>query len=374
MDTDKTKSTRLGPEAHGGILASRGAVFGACVAFLLSWVPVAPALAQVPVAADLVQCGKGNGKGADIRTCADEIMDEQERTIDLLDEMTQTMGAMGLLQADEMDAATRQLGFMRNSHGRGRKEKDDGTDAEFDALMVKSEASVCEFQLLPRFHTGPPPRAMCTDAQIAENKCEEVCEFSPSEQNRNNQRGLRLEEDLAEALQQTIIANDELANGMNSLAALSFEILSADGDPCGFDSPHPNLQPFPPASIMFHNQILVAQETITKIGEGACKQDAAGFNVSTACIVLSVLEGVQKGLTEFVNTVNGNFTSAKVDATFDCVRAMKLDIEGQGDQLGELESKVDAVTEDVAEVKALMDEIRSLLSTPQGLRGDFPTK
>ena len=124
---------------------------------------------------------------------------------------------------------------------------------------------------------------------------------------------------------------------------------------------------------MFHNQILVVQETITAIGKDICGQDAAGFNTLTACIVLSVLEGAQKALTQFVNTIDGNFTSATIDATFNCAKALKTDSDNQGDQLDALEVKVDAVKDDVAEVKALLDEVRSLLSTPEGRREGFPT-
>ncbi len=364
MNAHQTKRRRLGAQAHCGIPSSCGAVFAACLAFLLALVPVGPAFAQ---------CGLGQGKGADIKTCTDEILDEQERTIDLLDEMTQMMGAMGLLQADQMDAATRQLGFMRTGHNRGRKEKDDATDEEFDALVAKGAASECKLRLLPRFAMGPPPRPICTDDEIAANKCEEVCEFSANEKNRNAQRGLRLEEDLVEALEQTKIANDELANGMGSLAALSFQIVSAADDPCGFDSPHPLLEPFPPASIMFHNQINVVQETITAVAKGICRQDVVGSNAASACVIFDILGGAQKALTTFVNTINGSFTSAKVDTTFDCVKALKADSDDQGAQLDELERKVDAVKDDVAEVKALMDEVRSLLSTPQGRREGFPT-
>lgn len=365
MITDQTMIRKLGSEAHGEIPASRSIVFAACAAFLLAWLPVAPALAG---------CGQGQGKGADIRTCADEIMEEQEVTINLLDQMTHEMGAMGILQADQMDAANRQIGFLRNNHSRGREEKNNATDKEFDALVVIGEPSVCELRLLPRYAQGPPPRPICTDEEVAANKCEEVCEFSPGEKGRNDQRGLRLEDDLAEALEQTKIANDELSNGMKALAAKSFQVSSAGAGSCAFDSPHPNVDPFPPASIMFHNQILVVQETITKVGKGACRQDAAGFNASSACIALDILEGVQKGLTTFVTTINGNFTSAKVDATFDCVDALKADSEDQGAQLDELEGKIDAVTNDVAELKGLVDEVRSLLITPQGQREGFPAK
>lgn len=343
----------------------RGAILAAFFAASFVWAPVAPAHAQ---------CGQGQGKGADIRTCTDEIMDEQQRTIDLLDQMTQQMGARGLLKADQMDAANRQLGFLRNNHARGRSEKGDATDEEFDSLVVIGEATDCEIRLLPRYAKGPPPRPVCTDDEIAANQCEEVCEFSPGEKARNAQRGLRLEEDLVEALEQTRIANDELADGMEELNALSAQALSADGDACSFDSPHPNLQPFPPGSIMFHNQIIVVQETITKVAKGACQQDAAGFNASSACIALDILEGVQKGLTTFVNTVNGNFTSATVDATFECVNGLKADSNEQGNQLNELETKVDSLQKDVAEMKAVIDEVKALLNTPQGRREGFPAQ
>lgn len=318
------------------------------------------------------QCGNGQGKGPDVRTCTDEIMDEQERTIDLLDQMTQEMGAVGLLQADQMDAATRQLGFLRNSHARGRSEKGDATDDEFGALAVMGEASQCEIRLLPRYAMGPPPRPICTDAEIAANQCEEVCEFNPAEKARNEQRGLRLEEDLAEALEQTRIANDDLEAGTESLAALSLQGFAADADPCEFVNPHPAVAPFPPGSIMFHNQILVAHETITNIGKGACRQDAFGFNASSGCIALDILQGVQKGLTTFVTTTNVNYTAAKVNATFDCVTGLKAASDDQDAKLATLERKVDTVTKDVAAVKALLDEVRVLLSTPQGQREGFP--
>lgn len=363
MSTHHTNKNRLAAWA-------RAAVGTACLALFLAVLASNPTLAQPTEP----QCGKGQGKGADIATCAEEILVEQQRTIDLLEDMTQKMGAMGLLQADQMDAATRQLGFIRNSHVRGRSEKNLATTEDFDALIVKDDPSVCEFRLLPRFAMGPPPRPICTDEQLAENQCEEVCDFSPSEKARNDQRGLRFEEDLADALEQTKIANDELENGMNSLGALSFQILAAADDPCGFDSPHPNLEPFPAASIMFHNQILIAQELITALGKDVCNQTAACFNTSTACTVLTILEAAQKALTGFVNTINGNFTSAKVDATFDCVNGLKADSDNQGAQLNVLEGKVDAVKDDVAELRALVAEVRSLLSTPQGLREGFPTQ
>ncbi len=346
---------------------AQGAFGSAYLVLLLVLTASYPAMAQA-------QCGQGQGKGTDINTCADELLDEQQTTLNLLDEMTQEMGAAGLLQADQMDAATRQLGFMRRSHSRGRKEKDDATAEEFETLVVKGEAGECEFRLLPRFAMGPPPRPICADDEIAENQCEEVCEFSESGKERNNQRGLRLEDDLADALEQTKIINDELRSGMGSLASPFFKALSADEDPCGFDSPHPNVDPFPPGLIMFSNQAVVVQDTITAVGKSSCQQDAAGFNASTACIILDVLNGVQKGINQFVNTINGNFTGAKVDATFECAKALKVDSDNQGDQLDILEGKVDDVKDDIAEVRVLLDEVMLLLSTPQGRREDFPAK
>lgn len=358
MTANYTNSNRIEDRAQGAF----GSVY---LVLLLVLTASYPAMAQA-------QCGQGQGKGTDINTCADELLNAQERTLDLLVEMTQEMGAVGLLQADQMDAATRQLGFMRRSHTRGRNEKDDATAEEFETLVVKGEAGVCEFRLLPRFAMGPPPRPICTDDEIAENQCEEVCEFSESGKERNNQRGLRLEEDLADALEQTKIINDELNSGMGALASLSFKALSADEDPCGFNSPHPNVDPFPPGLIMFSNQAVVVQDTITAVGKSGCQQDAAGFNASTACIVLDVLNGVQKGINQFVNTINGNFTSAKVDATFECAKALKVDSDNQGDQLNVLEGKVDDVKDDIAEVRVLLDEVMLLLSTPQGRRENFP--
>ncbi len=367
MSINHTNANRLAARA-------RGAVGAACLALFLAVSASNPTLAQA-------QCGEGQGSGANISTCADEILNEQQTTINLLEEMTQEMGAMGLLQADEMDAATLQLGFIRKSHDRGRKEKEDTTDEEFGSIVEIGQASNCEFFLLPRFRMGPPPSPVCMNDEITANKCEEVCDFSDNEKNRNAKRGLRLEDDLADALEQTKMANEQLENAMDSLATRSVQILSADDDACAFDNPHPNLAPYPPGLILFHNQIDIVTQTIATIGKDACQQDAAGFNGSTACIVLSVLEGAQKALTSFVTTIDGNFTSAKVDATFDCVKDLKAASDDQGDQLGDIETKVDAVEgkvdavrDEVAEVKALMDEVRSLLSTPQGLRPDFPTK
>jgi len=326
-------------------------------------------LASNPIFAQS-QCGQGQGKGADISMCADEILAEQERSLDLLEQMTQTMGNAGLLKAEQQNAVNRQLGFMRSSHGRGRTEKNDTTVEEFDSLITKGAASSCELRLLPRYSMGPPPRPICTDEQIAANKCEEVCEFSPGEQARNDERGLRLEEDLANALEQTKIANDEIASSTSSIAALSVQAAAAA--PCYFDNPHPNVAPVPPSSMMVHNQLLVAQETITEIGKDACQQDAAGFNAATACIVLDVLNGIQKGLTTFITTVDGNYTSAKVDATFDCVNALKSDSDDQGAQIDELENKIDDIQGDVAGLKILLDEVRVMLITPQGQREEFP--
>lgn len=70
--------------------------------------------------------------------------------------------------------------------------------------------------------------------------------------------------------------------------------------------------------------------------------------------------------------INGNFTSAKVDATFDCVKALEADSDGQGGQIDDYEKKIEDVKDDVAAIKVMLDEVRSLLSTPQGRREDFP--
>lgn len=321
----------------------------------------------------LAACGKGNGKGADISACTDEILAEQERTLDLLDELTQNMGQAGILKAEEKNAATRQLGYLRNSHDRGRREKNDATDVEFEYLTMIGEASDCELRLKARFDPGPPhARAVCSEEEIGENKCDEVCQFTPAEQERNTKRGQRLEEDLAEVLENAKIANDELENEMQSGIALTASAMSASSATCVFDNPHPNVDPFPPASIMFHNQILVVQETITNVGKSACQQDAAGFNTSTACIALDVLEGIQKGLTTFVNTINGNFTSATVDATFTCVEELKADSAEQGEQLAEMETKIEDLQAEVGQLKALVNDVKTLLATPQGRRDGFP--
>ena len=352
MNTDRTRR-------------NRAAILGAGVAFLLAWAPLSPALAA---------CGQGQGKGADVRDCTDEIMAEQERTLDLLDEMTQQMSTVGIMKADQADAATRQLGYLRNSHARGRKEKGDATDQEFDTLVAVGQPSQCELRLLPRYAKGPPPRPICSDDELAANQCEQVCEFSPGEKARNDQRGLRLEDDLADALEQTRMANDELSDEMNTLSLMAAQFGTAADDSCSFVSPHPNVDPPTPNAVMFHSQLVVVQETITDIGKDACQQDAAGFNGSTACIVLDILLGVQKGITTFVTTVNDNYTSAKVDATFDCVSALKTESDGQGAQLDALEIKIDALGDDVADMKTMIDELRSLLLMPQGQRDGFPAK
>lgn len=344
---------------------NRAAVLVAGVAFMLAWAPLSPAHAA---------CGTGQGKGADIRDCTDEIMAEQERTLDLLDEMTQQMSTAGIMKADQKDAATRQLGYLRNSHARGRGEKGNATDEEFDGLVAMGQPSQCEFRLLPRYAKGPPPRPICSDDELAANRCEQVCEFSPDEKARNDQRGLRLEDDLADALEQTRTANDELSDEMNTLSVMAAQSAAADEGSCSFVSPHPNVDPPTPNAVMFHNQLLVVQETITDIGKDACQQDAGGFNGSTACIILDILLGVQKGITAFVTTVDDNYTSAKVDATFDCVNGLKAQSDGQAAQMDDLERKIDALGNDVDEMKTMIDELRSLLLTPQGQRDGFTGK
>jgi len=320
------------------------------------------------------QCGQGQGKGTDINTCAGEILDEQERSLNLLQQMNQTMGSAGLLKADQQNATNRQIEFLRNNHSRGRNQKGDATDEEFDALVTKGKPSECDFVLLPRYHQGPPPRPVCDDTQIAANQCEQVCQFSQSQKEKNDNRGRRLEMDLADALEQTKIANDELETNVSTVAALSIQADAAATGSCVFDNPHPNLAPFPPASIIFHNEALVLQETITEIGKDTCQQDVLGNNGSAACIVFDILLGVQKGLTALVTSVDGNYTSAKTDAIFDCVNALKANSDSQGAQIAGLEVKIDNMQNDITQLRTLLDDVRLLLSTPQGQRAGFPAK
>jgi hypothetical protein len=321
-------------------------------------------LGTLPATADAA-CGNGNGAGADFKNCIDDIIEEQERSINLLEHMTEQMGASGLLTVQQASAASDQLGFIRSSHGRGRMEKDDATDDEFDDLMVKGTPSECEFRLLPRYAMGPPPRPVCDDTQIAANQCEEVCEFSENEKMRNAMRGVRLEDSLAQALQQTQMANDEMEEGMAQMAALAAVGVAQAEDSCGFVNPHPNFAPFPPASILAHNELEVVQETISAIAEDACQQDAAGFNTSTACIVITILEGAQKALTAFVNSIDGNYTSAKVDATFDCVSQLKSASNEQAED-------IEQIQQDISTMQSSIDDIITLLNTPAGRRSEFP--
>lgn len=331
-----------------------------CLAILLALSVPASAIAQP-------QCGQGQGRGGDISACTGEILNEQDRTIELLDQMNQQMGAMGLVQPEQMQATDRQLEFIRNNHDRGRREKDDTTTDEFDAVVVKGTPSECTFRLLPRFAMGPPPRPVCSDEEIAANRCEEVCEFSQSEKDRNTQRGLRLEDSLADALEQNKRANDELDTGLNTLAMMSLQTFSTAEDACPFDNPHPNLAPFTPGYLVAINQIHNVNATLAAVGKDVCQQDAAGFNASTACIVFSVLEGTSRAIDGLVTTVDGNFTSAKVDATFECVRQLQTASGDQQAQLDDLERRLD-------EVKVLLEEVKVLLSTPQGQREGFPAK
>ena len=71
----------------------------ACLALLL-----VSALANTPFAQAQPPCGQGDGSGANIRGCANAIMNEQNRSIELLDEMMQELGAMNAVTADELAA------------------------------------------------------------------------------------------------------------------------------------------------------------------------------------------------------------------------------------------------------------------------------
>lgn len=341
--------------------------------YLYAYLTLAMTLSASYPALVMAQCGQGQGKGTDISACTDEILAEQERTLDLLDQMNQTMGTAGIVSAKQQNNTDRQIGFLRKGHDRGRKQKGDTTSEEFDSLVEIGKPSNCEFRLLPRYDQGPPPRTICSDDQISANQCEQVCEYNDKQKARNGNRGIRLEEDLADALEQNRIANDELASNMTAVATLSVQADTANGS-CAFNNPHPNLAPVPTASLIFHTEILVLQETITDIGKNGCQQDVLGNNVSTACIALDVLLGVQKGITALVTTIDGNYTSAKVDAIFDCVDTLKANSDGQAVQMDAIESKLDAVTNDVAELKVLLNDVKTQLSTPQGQRDGFPAK
>ena len=72
--------------------------------------------------------------------------------------------------------------------------------------------------------------------------------------------------------------------------------------------------------------------------------------------------------------MDDNYTSAKVDATFDCVNGLKAQSDGQAAQMDDLERKIDALGNDVDEMKTMIDELRSLLLTPQGQRDGFTGK
>jgi hypothetical protein len=330
---------------------------------------------SIPATAFAQQCGTGSGQGQNISACAGELLEEQGRTIDLLDQMTQQMGAMGILQVDQMNAANRQLGFMRASQQRGRNDKADTTDEEFDSLVARGTPEECEHRLLPRFAPGgPPPRPICTDEEIADNKCQEVCEFTEQQKNRNTQRGQRLEAGLVDALEQTKRANDELDEELHALSVMAFQTLSASSNACNFANPHPNLAPFSAGYLVTMNVLDNTQQMLTAIGKDICQHDVAGFNTSSACIPFSVLEGLSKGLHGLVGTVNGNYSAAKIDATFECVQRLQTSAGEQEAQLHQMESKVDHLTTEVNDLKLMLGEVKQLLNTPQGQRSDFPSR
>ena len=358
MNTRQTNSNRLGAQARGGIPPGHGAVFAACLAFLLAGVPVGAAFAQ---------CGQGNGSGADIRGCIDGILDEQTRTIDLLDQMTEELAAANVFSAQEMSATKKQLGFLRSRNSRGKSESAETTDDEFANFAIKSGTkSECTFELHPKFAQGGD--RTCTDQDLMEGKCREVCTFSNEEKGRNIKRAAQVEDDFAEVLEQTQMANDLLEDEMESMTARATALFLSEGDPCAIVDPHPVIgAPFPPVYTMVVQQVNQATVTIDSITHNFCNQTAGGFNTSVACAVSSAATGISNALISFVFTVNGNYQSATVSATLECAKSINGDI-------GQINGELQEISQDLDVIKLMLGKIDALLNTPQGLRKDFPTK
>ena len=276
MNTNQTSRDELVIHNHDRIPPISRAGLAACLVLLLASALSTAAFAQPPPDRG---CGEGEGSGADVRVCVDEIIDEQTRSIDLLDAMTQQFGAVGALSAQEMAVSKQQLEFLRSRKDRAKQDAEETDNDEFGNFAIKSaKKTQCEFELHPKFAQGGD--RTCTDQDLTENRCREVCEFSDEEKGRNKNRGRRTEEDLSQVVEQNSMANDLLEQEMGAMVALASLLASAEGNPCAIVIPHPLIGvPFPPGYTLAMTQLNNVTVTIDQITHNFCQQDyPPGFN------------------------------------------------------------------------------------------------
>lgn len=235
-----------------------------------------------------------------------------------------------------------------------------------------------------------------------------------------------MEDNYDDVIKNIKAANDLMENNGDQIASMAEPLLAAGAPVAMAGSVSASYAPVPACqttvdwftygrvlTMTIMKQVAVGLKGIADIADKGCDQDAAGFNASVACIVF---EGAAAGMALVVETTDGIFSIVKwgIDSSSQqCISTLSADLQeakaklstvvstssGNTDQLNgviadvqdlkaktnnistavnSLNNSVNGLQQQITNLNGTMNtrfnETNLLLSTPQGLRTNFPAK
>ena len=114
------------------------------------------------------------------------------------------------------------------------------------------------------------------------------------------------------------------------------------------------------------------------ICDSACNQDSFGWNCSAVCVGLAIAKGVLECVSDGLEMSDDSVTSARIDASCECLEQLGTNLTATMNQLGDATKKIDELQNMVTllgtKIDNRFDAVETLLNTPQGRRASFPIK
>ena len=213
-----------------------------------------------------------------------------------------------------------------------------------------------------RTHGNPADREVCVEMCDPESVDAEPDNFDEAG------RGQEVEDELDDVTDEYMALNESLEEAVTLRNAM--HILAADGDPC---------------STVFGDRIAAGWmwaslgaklliEGITDIHDKFCNQDVGGFNGATACAIFEGIKAVAVSQYEVLDNIDGNQDSDTIDASFACLKSLNTSVGESNDALESIETKVNALDQQIRTLQGDVETVREMLQTPPGRRPGFPSK
>jgi hypothetical protein len=314
----------------------------------------------------------GEGSGAVIKTCVDDILIVEGEIIENLDLVVEDLEARHVLQADRAGSLKDKLDLLRNAHGRAQGESDDLEEADYDEMTGAAYKKSCEWK--DSFVEPPSSQdGKCDKAERKEHLCERVCELDTTGQGKKNRKKERLQDELSDALVQLEDANEALEEDLKRRALLDFT-LDAEPAVCPADYSFLGSLRIPTEATFTLLAVAVAADAVRDVAERICDATKAGSNGAIVCAATEGVYHIVNTAYEITNAINNDINEAELIATYSCAEQIKQlvdqavgDTKEAQEQITEIKKQIDSLNESIA-------VITNLLLTPQGRRDGFPVK